>query len=98
MSYVYSTAAEAVAASLAAGGIVTRAAYGSENQAYLITRQTGPIWYLHTDDTLHESYAPDARWSVVLEGRLNARARKLTDTLIGEIAETYHHSRESGDR
>lgn len=96
MSPLYPTAAEAIAASVAGGGIVTRAEYGDQNQCYLLARQTGPIWYLHTDDTLHESYAPGARWSVVLEGRLNARARKLTATLIGEIAETYHRSRESG--
>lgn len=98
MSKLYPTAAEAVAASIAAGGATTHAAYSHDNWAHLFERHTGLIWHLSDGDTLFERHERGNTWSVALECRLNARTRILTDRLIGEIVTAYHNGNTSEDK
>ena len=90
MSTLYPTAAEAVAASLAAGGATTHAAHGHDNWAHLFERQTGVSRRLDDGDTVFERQELGNTWSVALECRLNARTRILTDKLIRAIVIAYH--------
>jgi len=97
VSTLYPTAEAAVAASLAAGGATTHAAHGHDNWAHLFERQTSVSRRLDDGDTVFERHERGNTWTVVLESRLNARTRILTDRLIGVIVAAYHASRQAGD-
>lgn len=97
MSTLYPTAEAAAAASVAAGGATTHAEHSHENWAYLFERHTGLIWQIDDGNRLFQRHELGNTWTVVLESRLNARTRILTDRLIGAIVAAYHASRQAGD-
>lgn len=97
MSALHHTAAEAVAASLAAGGATMHAAHGHDNWAHLFERQTGVSRCLDDGDTVFERYEHGNTWSVSLECLVNARARIMTERYISAIVTVYHCGKKHRD-